>query len=473
MIRRFRLFMSAKKSQPFVFTINTANTSTGSTTNTQFKLPLISTGTYDFTVDWGDSSSDAITTWNQAETTHTYASTSSYTVTISGTIEGWRFANTGDRLKILNIESWGPIKFQTELNTNNGCFFGCANLDVTAFDTPTFNSGVGLASFFRGCSNLEGNSSFNNWNVSGVISFNSMFLLASKFNQNIGNWDVGSATNFSSMFQVATLFNNGGSGDINNWDVSSSGTFTFMFQSTAFNQNIGNWDVSAATGFTAMFRNSPFNNGGSDSIKDWNVSSATTFGGSNSGIFALTPFNQPIGSWNVGNVTSFQETFRSNAAFNQDISGWNVSSGNNFRDMFFSASAFNQNISGWNVGAGTNFFSMFQSATAFNQPIGSWDVSNATTMQQMFQSATNFNQNIGSWNVAKVASFTAFMANKTSANYSAFNLDAIYNGWSALTFVNTGLTITFNTIKYTAAGQAGRDILTNAPNNWSITDGGI
>jgi hypothetical protein len=65
------------------------------------------------------------------------------------------------------------------------------------------------------------------------------------------------------------------------------------------------------------------------------------------------------------------------------------------------------------------------------------------------------------------------MTGKTPSTFSAANLDAIYNGWSQLTFVNTGLTTTFGSAKYTAAGQAGRDILTGAPNNWSITDGGI
>jgi hypothetical protein len=64
------------------------------------------------------------------------------------------------------------------------------------------------------------------------------------------------------------------------------------------------------------------------------------------------------------------------------------------------------------------------------------------------------------------------MAGKNSTNYSAANLDAIYNGWSLLT-LQPNLNVTFNTIKYTAAGQAGRNILTGAPNNWTITDGGI
>jgi hypothetical protein len=64
-----------------------------------------------------------------------------------------------------------------------------------------------------------------------------------------------------------------------------------------------------------------------------------------------------------------------------------------------------------------------------------------------------------------------FMQLKTFANYSAENLDSIYNGWSQLT-LNPNISINFNNIKYTSTGQAGKDILTNAPNNWSITDGG-
>jgi hypothetical protein len=63
------------------------------------------------------------------------------------------------------------------------------------------------------------------------------------------------------------------------------------------------------------------------------------------------------------------------------------------------------------------------------------------------------------------------MINKTNANYSTTNLNAIYNGWSTRP-VTPNLSINFGTIKYTAAGQAGRNILTGAPNNWTITDGG-
>lgn len=63
------------------------------------------------------------------------------------------------------------------------------------------------------------------------------------------------------------------------------------------------------------------------------------------------------------------------------------------------------------------------------------------------------------------------MSGKTSADFSTSNLNAIYNGWSGK-LVQPNITIDFGTIKYTAAGQAGRNILTGSPNNWSITDGG-
>jgi surface protein len=115
---------------------------------------------------------------------------------------------------------------------------------------------------------------------------------------------------------------------------------------------------------------------------------------------------------------------------------------------------------------------MFNGATAFNQNIGIWNTSSATAMAGMLQNTTAFNQNIGAWNVSNVTLFTNFMLGKTAANFSATNLDAIYNGWSSRA-VKPSITITFGTIKYTAASSAGRAILTGSPNLWTITDGGI
>jgi surface protein len=115
---------------------------------------------------------------------------------------------------------------------------------------------------------------------------------------------------------------------------------------------------------------------------------------------------------------------------------------------------------------------MLFSAAAFNQAIDSWDVSSVTNMSYMFQGAASFNQAIDRWDVSSVTNMVNFMANKTAANYSASHLDAIYTQWSLLT-LQPSLSISFGTIKYTAAGSAGRAVLTGAPNSWTIVDGGI
>jgi hypothetical protein len=88
---------------PFEFTINTANTSAGSTASDQFKLPLVSSLPLNAVVDWGDGSSDTITVFNQAETTHTYATYNEFTISITGDLSGWKFNNGGDKLKMKNV----------------------------------------------------------------------------------------------------------------------------------------------------------------------------------------------------------------------------------------------------------------------------------------------------------------------------------------------------------------------------------
>jgi surface protein len=157
-----------------------------------------------------------------------------------------------------------------------------------------------------------------------------------------------------------------------------------------------------------------------------------------------------------------------------EVNQWGNIVWSSFASSFFGCSNF---IGGVaidipNLSNVTSMQGMFLSAALFSQNIGNWDVSNVTNMSNMFSGATAFNQNIGGWNVSNVTSFTGFMAFKTSANFSASNLDAIYNGWSSRP-VKPNLSITFGTAKYTLAGQAGKNILLGVPNLWTITDGGI
>jgi surface protein len=369
----------------FVSNWNTTNTSAGSSTSNQIKLPLDSLGTYNFTVDWGDGNVDTITAWNDAETIHTYASSGNYTITIDGLIQGWNFNNTGDRNKILSIDSWGSLN----LGNSGNNFWGCANLDLSAVSDILDLTGVtDLSDCFNECASLTTINNINSWNVSSVQQMSNMFAYCASFNQSLDSWDVSSVQNMSSMFQNTLLFN----GDITSWNTSSVVYMDYMFNGAdVFNQNIGSWDVSNVISMIAML-----------------------------------------------SVMS---------DFNQDISSWDVSSVDNMSGMFSGSTSFNQNISSWNVSAVTDMSSMFSGATAFNQNISSWDVSS-------------------------VANMTDFMSGKSSANYSISFLNAIYSTWSTLT-LQPNVTADFGTIQYTSSGSAGKAILQGAPNNWTVTDGGL
>lgn len=264
----------------FITTWKTDNSGVSSTN--QIKLPLVSSGTYDMVVDWGDGSSDTITTYNQAETTHTYSSTGTYTVKISGTCRGWQFNNGGDRAKILSVDKWGILDIK-----DSAAFYGCTNLNSTATDSPTI-SATSLSRCFRGCSSLTGG--LSGWNFGSVTDLSEFLYTCSSYNEDISGWDVSNITSMSRVFSLATSFNQ----NINNWDTSNVTRMDYMFQNaTSFNQNISSWDVSSVTSFEGMFR-------------------------------SATSFNQDISSWNTigANVMAFM--FRDATSFDQNLAAWNI-----------------------------------------------------------------------------------------------------------------------------------------------------
>ena len=302
----------------FVSTWDT--TKAGSASNTVV-LPLINGGAsaYSGTIDWGDGSTSVL---SYANRTHVYATTGIYTITISGQIEGWRQANTGDKLKLLDVVNWGTLVIRSDQ-----AFFGCSNLAVSAVDAPTLST-TSLNSMFRSCSSLT-TPNFTNWDVSSVTNMQAMFQSSANFNGDIGSWNVSNVTNMSGIFSGASSFNQ----DISSWDVSSVTNMTTMFSgASSFNQDIGDWDVSSMTNMSRMF-------------------------------LSATSFNQNIGSWDVSNVTDMNRMFLSATSFNQNISSWNVSSATAMDSMFQSATSFNQNIGSWDINQVTNFTNFMNGVT--------------------------------------------------------------------------------------------------------------
>lgn len=179
---------------PHKFKVKTDNVSGGSTANNQIKLGTTSTGIYNFVVEWGDGLSDTITTYNQPETTHTYAAgAGTYEITITGVCIKWQWAAAVDKLKLIEISNWGGTNLTIN---NNTAFFGCTNLVVTATDSPTLSGDIQAGLF--NCPSFT--SGTENWDTSSVTGFSSFFAFSFNWNEDISKWDI---TNVTSFFQFA------------------------------------------------------------------------------------------------------------------------------------------------------------------------------------------------------------------------------------------------------------------------------
>jgi len=419
------------KPSDFVSTWKTNNTSAGSSTATQIKLPLVSTGTYNFVVDWGDGTTSTITTWNAAATTHTYATAGTYTIKIKGICTGWRFNNTGDRLKMLSVSSWGKLKLGT---TETNHFYGCANLNLSGVtDVLDLAGTTVLEGCFWACTSLTTIGRLNEWNTSNVTNMSSIFKFATLFNQNIGSWNTASVTSMRAMFESSTNFNNGlasGVAGTLSWNTAAVTDMTYLFLSArSFNCNVGSWNVSNVTSFNGAFFDAwKFNNGGSPDINNWVIKTTGTV--NMSGMFQQTTiFNQPLDNWNTIAVTNMSTMFYAAPAFNNGLSSgvagtlpWNTANVTTMWWMFNTATSFNCNIGSWNVSLVADFSGMFSSASKFNNggsnTINNWVFKTTGTilMVDMFRSAVLFNQPLNSWNTQAVTS----MANMFN-NANAFN----------------------------------------------------
>ena len=201
-----------------------------------------------------------------------------YIVKVNPGFSGIKFVNynnntiIGDYSKIIKVIQWGSNNWKTF----NSAFAEALNLDVTAIDIPNLNNVTDTSMMFYKCENLNGNNSFNSWDISGVTNLEYMFGGDLIFNQPLNLWNTSAATNMEGMFYQNFIFNQ----DIGNWDTSlvtnMSGMFLYAY---SFNQPIGNWNTSKVTNMSSMF--------------DY-----------------ATAFNQPLGNWNTNAVTLMHFMFK-------------------------------------------------------------------------------------------------------------------------------------------------------------------
>ena len=324
----------------------------GLTTTNTLSLPLHENGTYDFTIDWGDGTTETHATHTVS---HTYATEETYSVAIHGTCEGFGFpyglsSDHPNRNNLIDVAEWGTVRLH-----NDGFQF-------------------------RDCDNLTGFTASDAPPLTGITNFDHIFSDADLFNGNLSGWNTTDVTRMGDAFGSANAFN----GDVSTWDTSNVTDMSNMFRDTdAFNGDISAWDTGNVTDMSGMFANNDL-------------------------------FNADLSGWDTSSVTTMEIMFYSADSFDQNLSGWDTGSVQNMEAMFFRAVSFDQDIGAWNTGAVTNFHAAFMRAGAFNRDVSGWTVSGATDLSHMFAEADAFNQDLSAWEVSTATDMTYLFYNAES-----------------------------------------------------------
>jgi uncharacterized protein (TIGR02145 family) len=294
--------------------------------NKQIKITLSESYNYNFSIDWGDGTSETFE-GNISEITHEYANSGEFDITIekgeNGSFPYIKIDDPTSRVSIVEISQWGNVSWESFTKS----FRDCENLDITATDSPILSNVEQMNEAFWGCISLVNeNESISNWDMSNVIDISYIFL--------------------DTKIDIPL-----------NWDLSNTERLTSVFEQTNFNQDLSNWDITSAQYINGLF----FNN---------------------------ESFNQDISGWNTSNVISMNRTFLASRSFNQNISGWDVSNVTDMQFMFGSANKFNQDISDWDVSNVQRFDYMFSKADSFDQNLAEWDISSMESAAGMFQNVT-------------------------------------------------------------------------------------
>jgi surface protein len=172
---------------------------------------------------------------------------------------------------------------------------------------------------------------------------------AVNFNDNLEDWDVSQVVTMQSLFYGCKNFNQ----PLNKWQTTSVKLMNSMFfDCHEFNQPLHGWDTSQVKDMSAMFKQAyEFN----QPLHNWKVQKVEFMDNMFSHAFA---FNQPIDTWDIHHVKSMKNMFSCAFAFNQPLINWRVNSDQvELHRMFYRATAFNPNkIATWKIKENTDIF---------------------------------------------------------------------------------------------------------------------
>ena len=304
----------------FELTIKTDNAG-GISNNDQFILGTISTGVYDFVVDWGDDSSDTITAFDDVALTHTYSTAGTYNLKISGNTYEYPYFFNGDDGKLVSIDNGGILSFGTSaisafrnsINLTQISFINTTGVvqftdtwrvcnSLTSFPLIDTSSGISFSNAWNGCVNLT---SFPLLDVSSGTNFTKAWLSCANLTS-FPLIDTSSGTDFTSTWNTCVSLTS-----FPLIDMSSGTNFDSTWNACANLTSFPLLDVSSGISFSNAWLNCALNsqsidnvmqalvNGGKPNLST-NLSGGTNLGFANWSAGAIANYNTLISNgWTI------------------------------------------------------------------------------------------------------------------------------------------------------------------------------
>ncbi len=477
----------------FDFTVTTT------TSSETFTIRCNNSGTFDATVDWGDESTSAITAYDDADLTHTYATADDYDISISGTFPNIYFNGTGDRAKVKSVTNLGSVGWTSFF----GSFKGCSNmtsfdagdcdtssatnvremlrscssltsLDLSNFDTSGVNASYAMYHTFSGCSSLT-SLDLSGFDTSSVTDMRVMFDgCTSLTSLDVSSFDTSSVTAMQSMFKDCSSLT---SLDVTSFDTSGVTTMKSMFEdcSSLTSLDVSDFDTSSVTSMQSMFKDCE--NITSLDVSSFDTSSVTAMQSMFNDCENITSLD--VSSFDTSSATNMSGMFRECSSLTSiDLSSFDTSSVTNISLMFWACSSSTSiDVSSFDTSSVTNMKQMFSYCSALTSlDVSSFDTSSVTDMKQMFQATGGGTAQLtitGIEDFDITAVSTDYMTNLMSSTggLSTTVYDELLVNWEGQTGYNNQ-NPHFGSSKYTAGGAAATARADLVTAGWSITDGG-
>ena len=414
-------------------------------------LHLNSSFNYDFTVDWGDGTTQDVTTSDNI--THTYETPGEYIVKIYGVFGGLYVNSSVGRSKYMEVTQWGDLYWESL----NNAFNGCENLKITATDVPNWQNVIDAEGCFWDCISLETIPTGLFDDCTEVTTFWACFYGCTSLETlPDGLFDnctevttfVGCFYGCTSLETIPTnLFDN--CTEVTSFGSCFSGCASLTSLPTGLFDN--NTEV---TNFTYCF---------------WNCTSLESL---------------PNGLFGSTEVTDFGHCFRGCTSLETIPTGLfdNCTKVTEFDRCFQNCTSLASIPSGlfdYNTKV-TTFRECFDGCTLLDLigiTVKNWSVSNATTMIRMFRTCTGITDipGIEDWGPFKLysGSWTGMndMLLEVTLPTTRYSDMLINFADKAAQFDNTGIYLHGGNSKYNTDGETARDTLTTSY-GWNITDGG-